>query len=384
VGETLRVAGLLNVRVAPIYGTVASGRSPRGTLVWASAGASGGRPTRTTVELEITATPLALPPWAARIGIQLGWAVINRVPQSAEPANCFVSPFDLIDPASGCPSCVGPLGDRMGYSGSHVSSVETMARVPTAGFGKKADEALGTPGTFGRLHGRITREAHRPWFAPFVDFEALAARIHNWDTRCLTGLIQTEDYASAAGRAEDGADLSQELAVLEYIASEYPYAWLKLADLYEEVLRDPVKAIHAVNRYLEGNPEDQEAWRRLIALYRQVDDVLGEMHARLQLAELTTPPFYDLSSAANRLNGLLSRQEIEIDADERRLIAHRLRRLMEDRNSEADATDLSRLAWLCMYDKDPTAAERWVDEGLRREPGTEYCQGLKEKLAGWR
>lgn len=101
------------------------------------------------------------------------------------------------------------LGDRMGYSGSHVSSVETMARVPTAEFGKKADEALGTPGTFGRLHGRITREAHPPWFAPFVDFEARAARIHNWDTRCLTGLIQTEDYARAiitSGRPDLSAD----------------------------------------------------------------------------------------------------------------------------------------------------------------------------------
>jgi len=36
---------------------------------------------------------------------------------------------------------------------------------------------------------------------------------------------------------------------------------------------------------------------------------------------------------------------------------------------------------LCMYDKDPMAAERWVDEGLRREPGNEYCQGLKRQLS---
>jgi transcriptional regulator with XRE-family HTH domain len=101
------------------------------------------------------------------------------------------------------------LGGRMGYSGSHVSSVETLARVPTFEFAKQADEALGTPGTFGRLHGRITREAHPPWFAPFVDFEARAARIHNWDTRCLTGLIQTEDYARAiitSGRPDLSAD----------------------------------------------------------------------------------------------------------------------------------------------------------------------------------
>lgn len=104
------------------------------------------------------------------------------------------------------------------------------------------------------------------------------------------------------------------------------------------------------------------------------------MHARLQLAELTEPRFSDLSSAANRLNGLLSRRQIEIDADERRLIVNKIRRLMERRISEADATDFSRLAWLCMYDKDPAAAKRWVSEGLSREPENEYCQRLKETL----
>ena len=111
---------------------------------------------------------------------------------------------------------------------------------------------------------------------------------------------------AVATDADDSTDLAQKLAVLEYIASEYSYAWLKLADLYEEIARDPHQAIHAVNKYLEERPESQNAWRRLISLYRGVDDVLGEMHARLQLAELTVPRFDDLSSAANRLNSILS------------------------------------------------------------------------------
>jgi hypothetical protein len=54
----------------------------------------------------------------------------------------------------------------MGYSGSHVSSVETMSHTATYEFAKKADEALGTPGTFVRLHKRITKEAFPSWFAP--------------------------------------------------------------------------------------------------------------------------------------------------------------------------------------------------------------------------
>lgn len=50
-----------------------------------------------------------------------------------------------------------------------------------------------------------------------------------------------------AERAGKGADLGQELAVIEYIASAYPPAWLKVADLYEEVAQDSQKAIHAIN-----------------------------------------------------------------------------------------------------------------------------------------
>jgi transcriptional regulator with XRE-family HTH domain len=109
------------------------------------------------------------------------------------------------------------LGAGMGYSGSHVSSVETMSRTATYEFAKKADEALGTPGTFVRSHKRITKEAFPSWFTPFVDFEARAARIHNWDQRCLTGLLQTEDYARAILRAAPGAgsadDIEQQVAL---------------------------------------------------------------------------------------------------------------------------------------------------------------------------
>jgi len=185
---------------------------------------------------------------------------------------------------------------------------------------------------------------------------------------------------SIAARADDGADPSQDLVILEYMATSYPYAWLKLADLYEDVIHDTNQAIHAINRYLEERPGDPSAWRRLIVFYRRTEDVLGEMHARLQLAELTPAQFDDLSSAANRLNGILSRRQIDIDEDERRLIVHKLRRLMEDRSSEADATDLSRLAWLCIHDKDRATAKRWVTEGLRLDPDNEYCQHLKETL----
>lgn len=155
---------------------------------------------------------------------------------------------------------------------------------------------------------------------------------------------------AAARRGESGGDLTQELAVLEYIATAYAPAWLQLSQLQEEMGRSEA-AIHSISRYLEANSGDQEAWRRLIRLYRASDDAMGEMHARLQLAELTPLSFNDLSAAASRLNGLLARRELDLEADERRLMVRKLRLLIEARANEADGTDLSRMAWLCMYDR---------------------------------
>jgi tetratricopeptide (TPR) repeat protein len=186
--------------------------------------------------------------------------------------------------------------------------------------------------------------------------------------------------AAAARRASEGADIEQELSVLEYVATGYPPAWLRLAALQEEI-GNQAAAIHAINRYLESRPGDQEGWRRLIIAYRITNESVAEMHARLQLAELGNPPFEDLSIAANRLNSLLSRREIELGSDERRLMVRKLRSLMEARVAEADSTDLSRLAWLCIHDRDFEVAKQWASRGLELDPDNEYCQGLLLKVA---
>lgn len=93
------------------------------------------------------------------------------------------------------------LGAEMGYSGSHVSSVETMDRMATGDFARACDKAFETPHTFVRLHADIARAAHRPWFSPYVHYEETADRIHCWDNRSITGLLQSEDYARAIIRA---------------------------------------------------------------------------------------------------------------------------------------------------------------------------------------
>jgi hypothetical protein len=216
-----------------------------------------------------------------------------------------------------------------------------------------------------------------------ADIELLQGFGTTTTTDLIHGLPSRIDRLTRAiaARAEQGSDLAPELAILEYIASKYPYAWLKLADLYEEISQDSSQAIHAVSRYLEEFPEDSTAWRRLIRLHVDTNNILGEINARFQLVELPSSTFNDLSSTANRVNSLFSQRAITLDADERRLTVAKLQHLMEARVSEASATDLSRLAWLCLYGKDHAAAEHWAAEGLQLDPQNEHCKRLTETLS---
>lgn len=56
--------------------------------------------------------------------------------------------------------------------------------------------------------------------------------------------------------------------MIEYVATEYPPAWLTLAELQKDQLADLTAAIRSVNRYVENQPENQHGWSRLIILYQ--------------------------------------------------------------------------------------------------------------------
>jgi transcriptional regulator with XRE-family HTH domain len=73
------------------------------------------------------------------------------------------------------------FADKIAYSPSLVSGVETLAKTPTLDFAQRCDEATGAPGTFARLQKLISREAYPAWFAPVVGFEREALRIHGWE-----------------------------------------------------------------------------------------------------------------------------------------------------------------------------------------------------------
>jgi hypothetical protein len=174
------------------------------------------------------------------------------------------------------------------------------------------------------------------------------------------------------------------LPILEFVAQHYPPAWLDIASLFElSALLDRLdRAKEAVRRYLETGPDvdsQRYAWRRLAELCQDSEDWSGELHARVELCQLPGADLETISEAANRLNGLLVRQQF-LDTEEKRVLARKLARIMDARLGQADGTDHSRLAWLYLHLGNEARAREITRAGLAKEPGNDYCQRLQTKL----
>ncbi|MEU8785315.1 helix-turn-helix transcriptional regulator [Streptomyces sp. NPDC048637] len=88
------------------------------------------------------------------------------------------------------------LGTRMGYSGTHISAVETGRRPPTPHFAASADKAFGTGDKFERQERAARQTALIEGFPEYVTHEARAAEIRLYEVGVIPGLLQTPEYAA--------------------------------------------------------------------------------------------------------------------------------------------------------------------------------------------
>lgn len=184
----------------------------------------------------------------------------------------------------------------------------------------------------------------------------------------------------AESSSDDAAGRTEKLNILEYMASRYPYAWLRLADLHEQTTHDIKTSIHCVLRYLETVPEDRSAWIRIQQLYAGINNVHGEINAYIQLAQFPDSDFIELSTAANRLTTAIYQGTVAPSSSECQLFLNKIRELMQTRSSEAGADDLARLAELFVHSGDYEDALYWTDKGLFLDPQNDRCQELKDRL----
>ena len=93
------------------------------------------------------------------------------------------------------------FADRIGHSLALVAAVEQCVRAPSPTFAQACDAATGAPGTFARWQMQVVEESYPAFFAPVVEFERSAARLHSWDPGAVPGLLQPDAYARAVIRA---------------------------------------------------------------------------------------------------------------------------------------------------------------------------------------
>ncbi|MER7026709.1 MULTISPECIES: helix-turn-helix domain-containing protein [Streptomyces] len=92
------------------------------------------------------------------------------------------------------------LAEMVGYSGRHISAIETGRKPPTLRFSRSLDAALslaGTPESFERGWGEIRNGSLLEGFPEYVGFESRAVELRMFHIGVIPGLLQTPAYARA-------------------------------------------------------------------------------------------------------------------------------------------------------------------------------------------
>ena len=184
-------------------------------------------------------------------------------------------------------------------------------------------------------------------------------------------------------------DLEEALPVLDYLASQFPKTYLRLAELVLEV-GDDEQSKEQAKAYVRSFLETAEiherlgAWLKLADLCDLSKDPVGEIHALCEAALLPTSDPESIGQLANRLNNrirdLKDRSIQDAWSGEVKELLGRVVEAMESHQNKLSATDCSPLAWLHL---NSGSAERALDvarNGIEREPTNEYCQKLISRL----
>jgi len=177
------------------------------------------------------------------------------------------------------------------------------------------------------------------------------------------------------------SNLDNYLPMLEFIARQYPPAWIYVASLCEELNCEDTFIKNYLYNYLESSDKKQayDVWSRIASLSLKSGKLLEYFHAKIEKCILPETPFNEISGTANEINYKLSKNEL-LDNEELMIMIGNLALIMEERIDEGDATDCSRLCWLLLRLNEEEKAIKYLQKGLEMDPYNIYCNRLKEKL----
>jgi hypothetical protein len=191
-------------------------------------------------------------------------------------------------------------------------------------------------------------------------------------------------FRGFAQRISEGkGSLDQYVPMLNMIARSYAPAWLLIARLYGEAGGEGTSARvqAALRSYLEvvHGPAAAPVWLQLADAYRLENDCLGELQAVVEYCQTSDLELTDLSEAANRINNICFQNRITLDREHKQIL-QQVTDIFRRHESDANATDLSRLAWLYLHLRDNAEASRVVRLGLERDPNNYHLHNLADKL----
>lgn len=159
------------------------------------------------------------------------------------------------------------LGDKLGYSGATIRSVESGHRVPKPDLAKRADEFFGYPKVFELMEEKLRDLPFPASYRPFVPHERAARVLRIFEPTLVTGLFQTPEYARAVlGKRPHVSDdevenlLAARLARQEILTRDDPPLVYLVMD--EAVLHRPIGSaaeMHAQLMHLA----DLATWRNV-------------------------------------------------------------------------------------------------------------------------
>jgi transcriptional regulator with XRE-family HTH domain len=156
------------------------------------------------------------------------------------------------------------LGDKLGYSGALIRSVESGHRVPKPALAKAADQFFGYPKIFEMMEERLRDLPFPESYRPFVPYEKSARVLRIFEHVLIPGLLQTPEYAKAVlGKrphtTEDELEnlLAVRLARQEILTRDDPPLLYVLLD--EAVLNRPVGTVEMMHGQLM-HLADLAAW----------------------------------------------------------------------------------------------------------------------------
>ncbi|MFE0643402.1 helix-turn-helix transcriptional regulator [Streptomyces sp. NPDC058877] len=205
------------------------------------------------------------------------------------------------------------LGERMGFSGTHISAVETGRRPPTPHFAASADKVFGTGDRFERQGRAVRHTALLEGFPDYVVREVQAVEIRLFELGIIPGLLQTPQYATAITRGEVLRG-----AITEHQAEE---RLSKLLERQTVLERTPPPMVHAVLdesciRRPVGGPAVMAAQLDRLAEFASLPSTILQV-APYELAErrafdlpvtlLTLPDWSHVAYAESALQGRLER-----------------------------------------------------------------------------